>query len=189
MGPREFLVSQIVDKVCAETTRMYAEISRIAGFDGPSERGEMFKNISEGRDEIEGGFLNRVVLLGYRWEEVVDRGPDERDQKIQGVDLYWVWTGKTKACRGFHFERNDDWLRHWVVGRGGEEERGREENRVRIRPPFINPLQNRQTKCMQRSLGNHTSRRSGRSSMHLQANTKTRASRAHSAQDCRHLPM
>jgi len=83
----------------------------------------MFENVSEGRDEIEDGLLHRMLRLGDRWEEVVDRGPDEGDDEVQGVDLCGIWSGETEPGGGFHSDCSDDWLRHGIVGRGRERER------------------------------------------------------------------
>lgn len=102
MHSRESLVPQLVDKIGAGVVRMDVEVSQVVGFDSSGEKREMFENVSEGRDEIEDGLLHRMVRLGYRWEEIVDRGPDEGNQEVQGVDLCGVWTGKTESCRGSH---------------------------------------------------------------------------------------
>ena len=120
-----FLVPQLVDKIGADAIRMDFEVPRIVGFYGPTQEGEMFENVSEGRDEIENSLLHRMVRLGYRWEKVEGRGPDERNNEVQSVNFYWAWAGKTEGFRRFHSDRSDDWLRHWVVGRGEGGERGR----------------------------------------------------------------
>jgi hypothetical protein len=56
---------------------------------------------------------------GHRREEVEDRGPDEGDDEVQGVDPYGVWVGETEPSRGFHSDCCGDGLRHGIVGRGG----------------------------------------------------------------------
>lgn len=94
MDSRELFIPQLVDKVRADIIRMDVEVSRFVGFYRTSEKREMFENVSEGGNEVKDSLLHRVVRLGHRWEEVVDRGPDERNNQVQGVDLYRVWTGE-----------------------------------------------------------------------------------------------
>lgn len=62
----------------------------------------MFENVSERSNEVEDGLLHRMVHLGYRGEEIVDRGPDKRNNEVQGMDLYGLWTGMTEARGGSH---------------------------------------------------------------------------------------
>jgi hypothetical protein len=119
MRSRELFIPQLVDKVGANVLRIDVEVARVVRFDTPSEEWEMFEDVSEGRDEVEDGLLHRVVRLGDRWKEVVDRGPDERNDKVQGVDLYGVWARERETCGGSDSDGSDGWLRHGVVEGGG----------------------------------------------------------------------
>ena len=58
-----------------------------------------------------------MVRLGHRWEEVVDRGPDEGDDEVQSMDLYRVWAGEAEPGGGLHSDCSDDWLGHGVEGK------------------------------------------------------------------------
>jgi len=116
---REPLIPQLVDKISADAIRMYVEISRVVASEGSSEDGEVFENVSKGGDEVEDGLLHRVVRLGHRWEEVVDRGPDEGDDEVQGVDPHGFWAGETEPGGRPHSDGCNDWLGHGVGGRGG----------------------------------------------------------------------
>jgi hypothetical protein len=102
MDSRKLFVPQLIDKVGTDVIRIDVEVSQAVGFERPSKQWEMFENVSEGRYEIENGLLHRMVRLGYRWEEMVDRGPDEGNDKVQSVDLNGVWTGKIKPCGRSH---------------------------------------------------------------------------------------
>jgi len=132
----KFGVPQFVDEVGTDVVRMDAEVARFVRFDSPGEKGEMFKYISEGRDEVEDGLLYRMLRLGDRWEEVVDRSPDEGDDEVQSMDFYWVWAGKTEPGGGSHSDCSDSWLRHDVV-RGGRGEEGRESGGMGSHPIFF----------------------------------------------------
>ena len=116
-------VPQLVDKVGADVIRIDVEVARLVRFDGASEQGEVFENVSEGRDEVEHGLLNRMIRLGDRWEKVVDGGPDEGDDEVQGVNLYGLWAGEAEPGGGPHSDCCDDWLRH---GYGGGEKETKE---------------------------------------------------------------
>ena len=114
-------VPQLVDKVGADVVRIDVEVSRFVRFNGASEQREVFENVSERRDEVENGLLNRMIRLGDRWEKVVDGGPDEGDDEVQGVNLYRFWAGEAEPGGGPHSDCCDDWLRHGCGGGEGDE--------------------------------------------------------------------
>ena len=118
----ELVLPQLVDKVGTNVVRMDVEVAGLIGFDGSSEKWEVFENVSKGRNEIEDGLLYRMVRLGHRWEVVVDRNPDEGDDEVQSVDLYGVWAGEAEHGGGSHPDRSEDRLRHGVAE--GEEREG-----------------------------------------------------------------
>ena len=119
MLTRELLVPQLVYKVGTDTTRMDVEVTRLVWFDGPSEKREVFENVSEGRDEVQYRLLHRVVRLGDRWEEVVDRGPDQGDDEVEGMDFDRIWARDAESGGGPHPNSSGDWLRHEDVKRRG----------------------------------------------------------------------
>ena len=121
---------------------MDIDVARFVRFDGSGEEWEMFEDVSEGGDEIEDGLFHRVVRLGDRWEEVVDWGPDEGDDEIQGVDLYGVWAGKTEPGGGSHSDGGSNGIRHGVVRKGGGA-RGR--NFIYIPWPLTSEIVNAET--------------------------------------------
>ena len=133
MLSRELLVPQLVDEVGPDAIRMYVEISGVVWFESSSEDGEVFEYVSEGRDEVEDGLFHRVVRLGHRGEEVVDRGPDEGNDEVHGVNPHGLWTGETEPGGRFHSDGCNGWLRHGVGRRGGGEREFRFINSLDVR--------------------------------------------------------
>jgi len=58
---RAHFVPQPVDKVSADVIRIDVGVARLVGFNGASEKREVFENVSEGRDEVGNGLLNRMI--------------------------------------------------------------------------------------------------------------------------------
>ena len=120
---------------------MDVEAARLIRFDGSSEKWEVFEDVSKGRDKIEDGFRYRVVRLGHRWEEVVDGGPDEGNDKVQSVYLYGVWAGETEPGGGSDPDCSKDRLGHAVAeGEGGGDGRVRGSQFMALNMQQTNPF-------------------------------------------------